>query len=167
MSHIAKTWLAHRTQRYHTNARLAHIGQTNADHAHGVASICADLFPDACTALLRACLLHDAGEWKAGDLPQPFKAANPVIARHHEEVEQEFAQQITGWLIGLSEEDYARLKLCDALEAILFAAFHQPAVLDRADWMGFVKSTIAHAEAHDVGDKVKRAIEATKRGWFA
>ena len=128
---IAQSWLAHRVQRYHTNPHLARLGQTNADHAHGVASIIAALNPNASAALLRAALWHDAGERWAGDLPSPFKAKFPDIARQHRFAEQQLA--VLGG-IGiepmLTPDEASWLKMADGLEALLFAAFSRPGLLE-------------------------------------
>lgn len=163
---IAQNWLAHRVQRYHTNPHLAAIGQTNADHAHGVASIIAALNPNASAELLRAALWHDAGERWAGDLPQPFKAEFPDIARQHRWAEDRLALRATPVKPMLSPEEENWLKLADGLEAILFAAMHRPGLLSRDDWRGFAEAMMDRAVALGVGEKVMAAIEEVEaEGW--
>jgi 5'-deoxynucleotidase YfbR-like HD superfamily hydrolase len=163
---IAQNWLAHRVQRYHTNPHLAPIGQTNADHAHGVASIIAALNPQASAELLRAALWHDAGERWAGDLPQPFKAEFPDIARQHRWAEAQLARRAAPALPSLSPTEEDWLKLADSLEAIFFAAFHRPGLLQRPDWREFGEAMVDRAVALGVGPEVVAAVEAMEQdGW--
>lgn len=163
---IAQNWLAHRTQRYHTSPHLARLGQSNAEHAHGVASIIALLNPEASAQLLRAALWHDTGERWAGDLPAPFKEEFPDIARQHRWAEKRLALRAAPLepMLSPTEEDW--LKMADSLEAILFAAFHRPGLLQRPDWRGFAEAMMDRAVALGVGEAVMAAIEMVEQeGW--
>lgn len=153
---ITQNWLAHRTQRFHSNPHLAHIGQTNAEHCHGVASIIALLHPEASANLLRAALWHDAGERWAGDLPSPFKEDFPDIARQHRWAEQRLALRAAPLEPMLSPNEEAWLKLADALEAVLFCAFHRAGLLERADWIKHMDDVLDRAD----GLGVRKAVEA-------
>ncbi|MEY4863793.1 MAG: hypothetical protein RLZ51_1888 [Pseudomonadota bacterium] len=153
---IAQNWLAHRVQRYHTNPHLARVGQTNADHAHGVASIIAMLHPEPSAALLRAALWHDAGERWAGDLPSPFKEEFPDVARQHRFAEQRLALRAAPLEPMLTPDEESWLKMADGLEALFFAALHRPNLLERADWLKHMDDVLDRAEDHGA----RRAIEA-------
>lgn len=160
---ITENWLAHRVQRYHSNPHLARIGQTNADHAHGVASIVAILHPEASATLLRAALWHDAGERWAGDLPQPFKVEWPDIARQHRFAEGKLALRSRPPLPALTPDEELWLKLADSLEAVLFCGLHRPQLLRRQDWDGFVLSMLGRAAELGVYDQVILAMATIER----
>jgi 5'-deoxynucleotidase YfbR-like HD superfamily hydrolase len=163
---IAQNWLAHRVRRFHSNQHLAHLGQTNADHAHGVASIIAMLHPAPSVELLKAALWHDAGERYAGDLPQPFKAEYPDIARQHSWAEDRLALRCAPLKPTLTPEEQSWLKLADSLEAIFFAAFHRPGLLKRDDWRDFVASMMKRAKELGVAQRVDHALtDMEEEGW--
>ena len=163
---IAQNWLAHRVRRFHTNQHLAHLGQTNADHSHGVASIIALMHPSPSAELLKAALWHDAGERYAGDLPQPFKAEYPDIARQHSWAEDRLALRCAPLKPTLTPDEKAWLKLADRLEAIMFVAFHRPGLLRRADWREFVADLMERARDMGVSDRVDRALrDIEEEGW--
>lgn len=130
----AQSWLAHRVQRYHTNPHLALYGQTNADHAWGVAAIIAWLKPDASADLLRAALFHDAGEYEVGDLPAPFKQLHPAIAEQHREAEAQAQEDLSPEPIALTEVGQQWLRLADMVEAIMFTGLRAPHLLETPDW---------------------------------
>lgn len=154
---VAANWLSHRVQRYHANPQLARIGQTNADHAHGVASIIGLLHPNPSASLLLAALWHDAGERYAGDLPQPFKVAYPDLAAGHSAAEEALALQCRP-RVPLLAGEAVWLKFADRLEAILFASFHRPALLQRDDWQGFVEAMLQTATDLGVRGAVDEAL---------
>ncbi len=156
---IARTWVAHRVRRFHSHPRLCAIGQNLADHSHGVATIVALLNPKASAELLRAALLHDAGERDAGDLPQPFKQQEPVLAAGHAKLEARFRQETTGVDVLLDPEEESWLKLADMLEAIIFCGYHMPHLLERRDWCDFIDNAIERASELDCQDDVIEALE--------
>jgi 5'-deoxynucleotidase len=142
---IADNWLAHRTQRYHTNPHLARIGQTLADHAHGVASLIGLLHPSPSADLLLAALWHDVGEAVVGDLPSPYRRLHPQVAALHARTE-ELAAKALRRPTTLADDDEAWLRLADGAEAIIFCAHHKPELLSRPDWAAHLQDTIARAE---------------------
>lgn len=157
---IAQTWLAHRVRRYHSNAALAHLGQTNADHAHGVTSIILALHPAPSKNLMRAALWHDVGEASCGDLPSPFKKAYPQVAYMHARAEKFEAGKIAGAHADLEPAEGEWLKMADGLEAVLFTAFYRPGLLDRQDWVEHVQDVLERADRLGVEGKVEEAIKA-------
>lgn len=156
---IAESWLAHRTQRYHTNPHLARVGQTLADHAHGVASLIGQLHPSPSADLLLAALWHDVGEGVVGDLPSPFRRLHPQIAAMHARVEEVEADRLRR-PITLADEDEAWLRLADAAEAIIFCAHHKPELLSRPDWCEHLRDTITRAERLGCKPRLLIAIRA-------
>lgn len=122
---VAALYLSGETRRWHANPVMARTAQTIADHQCRAAQLLLALHPDANPSLIFYVLHHDVGEALAGDLPQPFKAANPAVAAAHAEVEAQLCADILGngmpWLNAV-EQDWA--KLVDLLEAALFTLFH-------------------------------------------
>jgi 5'-deoxynucleotidase len=105
------------------------------------------LHPAPSVALIRAVAHHDLGERWAGDLPAPFKQAQPEIAAAHAEAEQEFAARAMGWpvLDDLSREDLRWLALIDKLEACAFMRGHAPYQADRDGWPDARKACLERA----------------------
>lgn len=122
---LAALYLSGETRRWHANPVMARTAQTITDHQCRAAQLLLALHPAASPALVYTVLHHDVGEALAGDLPQPFKAANPALAVYHAEVESMLCVRILGQgMPGLNgvEQDWA--KLVDVLEAALFTLFH-------------------------------------------
>lgn len=129
-----RCWQAHRTQRWHTNPRLAKYGQTLADHAHGVATLVMHLHPAPSTNLIAYALLHDAGEHVMGDIPGPAKSKMPddtkrwFNAREQQEAERVYPDWFDDDF--LTEEDRMWVKLGDMLEAFIWAEHHDSRAID-------------------------------------
>lgn len=141
----AANWIAHRTQRYHANARLAQRGQTLADHCHGVATLVDFLHPRASKTLILAALWHDVGEGFVGDIPWPAKQAYPLMAKHHAEVEKEAALRAAP-RFDLTERERKWLKLADRLEWLLYASLYQDPL-----WSASVDAQKVYALARELG----------------
>ncbi len=127
-------WRSGLVQRWHANPDLAWTGQTLAAHQWGCAVLLKQLFPLASGDALFATLTHDIGEMIVGDLPAPFKNANPVMAAQHAAFEKIQADKIRGSNISLTSAETDRLKLVDMLEAYLWVAQKNPAILDKDGW---------------------------------
>jgi hypothetical protein len=119
-------------------------------------------------ALIRAVALHDLGEGWAGDLPAPFKQAQPEIAAAHAEAEQEFAARAMGWRVldDLSREDLRWLALIDGLEAWAFMRGHAPGEADRGGWQRARKACLERAWSLGpvVGGAVQQFLNDLDRG---
>jgi hypothetical protein len=133
---LAQVYMAGGVQRYHANPGMARLGQTTADHQGRCVQLLLALHPNPSVALIRAVAHHDLGERWAGDLPAPFKQAQPEIAAAHAEAEQEFAAQAMGWRVldDLSREDLRWLALIDGLEAWAFMLGHARGEAERGGW---------------------------------
>jgi 5'-deoxynucleotidase YfbR-like HD superfamily hydrolase len=126
-------------QRYHSNPDLARFGQTNAAHQWGVAALILKLHPMPSRDLIVAALLHDVGEIDTGDLASPFKRKYPEIADCHSAIEYQHRDETIGPLLipcfmQLDDTESDWLRMCDSLEAFLFAKNHRPDILDRDGW---------------------------------
>jgi 5'-deoxynucleotidase len=144
---LAQVYMAGGVQRYHANPVLARLGQTTADHQGRCVQLLLALHPDPSVALIRALAHHDLGERWAGDLPAPFKQAQPEIAAAHADAEQEFAARAMGWdaFNGLSREDMRWLGLIDKLEAWAFMRGHAPDQANRDGWPAARKACLERA----------------------
>jgi 5'-deoxynucleotidase YfbR-like HD superfamily hydrolase len=114
-------YLAGKVTRFHTNTTLQ--GQTLADHQWGTAVLMQYLFPNASKELILACLTHDVGEYRAGDLPYSFKnsPAGLEVSKQHALIEADLAKQ-DGWVqYALTADEQRQLSLCDRLEALLYS----------------------------------------------
>jgi hypothetical protein len=121
-------WLSGLVRRWHSNPDLAYTGQTNAHHQWSCAVLALYLWPDD-AELLRACLLHDAGEMHVGDVPSPAKAENPALKEMLDQIEGEQLRRM-----GVEIVPSDRLKFIDRLEAYLWAMHHQPKLRYADEW---------------------------------
>jgi len=120
-------------RRWHSNPELADSNQTLAQHQWGVAVIILAEHPNPSKELLYAALLHDVGELVVGDLPAPFKKANPKIAAAHKVAEQK-AMERMGVEYDLTPKETAWLKWADRKEAYMWMIAHNHALHLRPDW---------------------------------
>lgn len=121
--------------RWHANPDMAHIRETLAEHHARVAQILLALHPSPSLALIDAALHHDAGEPLVGDLPQPFKAAFPLVAAQHAACEDEALASL-GLAHRLNRLDADWLKLADRLAALAHVAKVAPHLLGSSGWPG-------------------------------
>ena len=128
---FASLYLTGNTNRWHMNAAMARIGQSNADHQGRCVQLLLMLCPEASPALIRAVAFHDVGEMAAGDLSWPFKQANPKIAAAHAEFEKAARESLCGPDPVLTEFEKAWLRLVDRLESAAYVLTTNPAEFHR------------------------------------
>lgn len=131
----ASIYAAGSVRRYHANPRLAHLGQTNADHQGRCVQIAIALLPRRMLTvdLLAALATHDVAERWVGDLPFDFKRSHPAIAGKHAEAESDWLR-ILDLEVALPEGHAEIVKLIDMIEARAFVALHAPHVLQGEGW---------------------------------
>jgi hypothetical protein len=165
---LAQVYMAGGVQRYHANPGMARLGQTNADHQGRCVQLLLALHPAPSVALIRAVAHHDVGERWAGDLPAPFKKAQPEIAAAHAEAEMEFAARAMGWRVldDLSREDVRWLALIDKLEAWAFMHCHARGEAERGGWLDARKACLERAWSFGpvVGETVLMFLDDLDRG---
>ncbi|WP_299647952.1 hypothetical protein [uncultured Jannaschia sp.] len=151
---------AGRTRRWHANAEMVDTCDFTDGHGGRVARLICALVPEPSAALLKAALAHDDGEQLVGDVPGDFKAANPGFARQLEDIERRERLRLWGVcpILPLSERERQLLKLCDRLDALMWVAWHRPALLARWDWQRDRGDVVAMAGALDLGPEVIQAI---------
>ena len=165
---LAQVYMAGGVQRYHANPGMARLGQTNADHQGRCVQLLLALHPAPSVALIWAVAHHDVGERWAGDLPAPFKKAQPEIAAAHAEAEMECAAQAMGWRVldDLSQEDRRWLALIDGLEAWAFMLGHARYEAERGGWPDTRRlcSALAWGLGADVSVEVLKFLGDLDRG---
>ena len=120
--------------RWHANPDLAHIRETLAEHHARVAQIILALHPSPSLALIDAALHHDAGEPFVGDVPWPFKRANPEIAASLADAEEKACIEI-GIRFEINEAETKWLKFADRLAAYQHVRHVAPYVLVQSEWI--------------------------------
>ncbi len=105
-------------RRYHTEPPTVRP-QSNAEHQWGVAMLLILLHPNPSPALLHCALTHDVSEGTAGDMPAPFKWANPRMRKLLEEFEHSIIVEL-GLSKALTSPEEAWLKAADYLEAAFY-----------------------------------------------
>ena len=124
---------AGRCRRWHSNPALAHINDRLDGHHGRCGLLVMLLWPDHSHDLLQAAITHDLGECVTGDLSATFKRARPDIAKAAYCLETDYLHK-WGLLFILSEQDAARLKLVDRLDAYLTAKHHAPHEMAGDGW---------------------------------
>ena len=117
---VIQTRAGGRVERCHT---IPHTGSYSvAAHSWGVAMLMFYLWPEDFPRLAAHCLSHDVPEAWVGDIPSPMLRYNPELKKRVEMVEAHIAADLgLPSEFGLSSEDYAKLKACDALEFWLWS----------------------------------------------
>ena len=108
--------------RYHSEGRQLEK-QNVSDHTWRVLVILLHLFPNASRQLLVSAMYHDVAECYTGDLSAPLKKLSPVVTSELDRMQTEFHQHFGLPLdYNLVNQDYARLKVADMLEAYITAS---------------------------------------------
>ena len=90
-------------------------------------------WPDCSRDMLAACVIHDLGEYVAGDLPWSAKADNEALAISVSRTEKRALHDM-GFGLRVSGKNTRRLKFLDRLDAYLWAQHHAPQLMGRDDW---------------------------------
>jgi hypothetical protein len=130
---ILTIWEATFTRRWHRHARLADTHDPIAAHQGRVALLALVLFPHE-HALHRAAIMHDMGEAMVGDVPNPVKEANPDLKVALDRIEAQAMTDMGLPAVDLDDRDRDMLRLCDKLDAILWARHHRPELMDDPGW---------------------------------
>lgn len=120
-------------QRWHTNQALQHAPQPLHGHASNVVRILLHYWPDTPRDELIGALLHDDGEPLTGDLPAPFKAKCPHIARQMAEIEAAHVLSLWGGHVEWTT-NAARLRFADQLEAYVCVCRRAPHEASNHEW---------------------------------
>jgi 5'-deoxynucleotidase YfbR-like HD superfamily hydrolase len=116
---MASRGMASRIKRYHTFPVLHQ--ETVGEHSHRVATIYLELFGMPRAEVLTYILYHDMGELSAGDLPLYAKRDVPEMKHFMDRAEEAGLTRLNIKMPDLTEEELAKVKLCDLLQMLEFA----------------------------------------------
>lgn len=160
-------WLAGSTHRWHTNPVFAATGDRVDGHSARVAILILQFKPGACAALLRAAIIHDLGESAVGDMASPIKRNHPDLYAQLERIEADALSAMGLGGLGLHPFDRALLKLCDGLDAYLWARSHRPDyVAAHPEWRAMFARLRRDARSLGVGDKFSEIVSGVCDGKF-
>jgi 5'-deoxynucleotidase YfbR-like HD superfamily hydrolase len=137
MTDVLGAWRATFTRRWHRHADLADTCDPIAGHQGRVALLAIMLFPIS-YEVHRAAILHDMGEAAVGDVPNPVKNRNPDLRAALDRIEGEAMVRLGLPAIDLEADEADQLRLCDKLDAILWARHHRPELLAESGWQADV-----------------------------
>lgn len=132
---LIDAWEATFTRRWHRHPRLADTHDPVGAHQGRVALLALILFPTA-HAVHRAAIMHDMGEAAVGDVPNPVKNRNPDLKLALDRIEAEAMSDLGLPSVALDERERDMLRLCDKLDALMWARHHAPALMDEPGWQG-------------------------------
>jgi hypothetical protein len=140
-------------RRWHVNPDLSHTVDRLDGHHGRTARLMLALWPDTSAAALRYALTHDDGESKVGDVPATHKGAHVTC-----DAEDRARFCIWGPDPDLTATDRRRVKLCDRLDAYMWAKHHAPHVMNGDGWPEARRWIMREAEKLGVYADVLRAI---------
>lgn len=149
---IMDIWRSGLVRRWHCNPDLAHTGQTNGHHQWGVSIIALYLFGNDID-LIKASILHDVSEVGIGDVSGLAKRNNPKLRIAINEAEVENAKSL-----GIEYVSTDRLKLCDMIDAYLWASHHSPHIMNNLGWPEQLDAMIDLADRLGVKSMVEHMI---------
>ena len=149
-------WYAGRTTRWHVNVHLANTNDRLDGHQHRVATLALWLKPDLSRAGLLYALFHDAGEMHTGDMSYLVKVKNPEIYKQLESIEDERRKEL-GVYVDPDPEEKTIIKICDWLDAWLWACAHQPLLMKQQDWKDQLVAINAKAWS-ECGDEIHSKV---------
>jgi hypothetical protein len=159
MDRLKQVYRSGFVQRYGTNPEMAWTGQTDGQHAWGVAILLLGLFGDRVDVVtVWEALHHDCGEMGTVDMSAPNRRRYPELARAVSEAEREERAWLGIPETFLTGEQAAMLKLCDGIESWLFAQVRTPWVLNGDGWPKMRLDLLREAERLGVGVEVERLL---------
>lgn len=111
-------------KRFHTIPSTEY--QTVAHHTWNMMALVQVLWPQCRKELLLAALYHDIPEVMTGDVPAPFKWANPEVAGMLHAAEEKMLKEL-GVHVELTESEKRMLAIADTLELVLYS--HEQAAM--------------------------------------
>jgi len=150
------TWNAGHVNRWHTNDdhALRNSQDTNHQHSARVALLLLHLWPDAPREAIIAALHHDLPEKYTGDVSRETKQDDVLLAELLHQADKRW--HIEHGTQQCPPEWVSELKLCDVLDAVLWAWSVNPDLMARMDWTECREWCIDEAKDLGVGFAVWR-----------
>lgn len=156
---------AGRCRRWHTHPVMADYDDRLDAHQGRVARLAMALFPGD-DGLIRAALIHDDGEAIVGDVPNPVKNRLPQVARDAlDDMERIGIDRMWGYHPPLSVDQAKRLRLCDKLDAIMWARHKAPHMMTEPGWQADIAEVIALAAWCGVSGPVTDICDVLGNPW--
>lgn len=121
-------------RRWHSNTDLSHTIDETGAHSARVLVLALRLNPNLSREGIIYAATHDIGEKKSGDFPYDFKKDNPELAKLIGAYEAQVAESFGFPVPEIPEGEAKLIKLCDWLDAFLWAQKHKPSLTQRDDW---------------------------------
>ena len=155
-------WRATFTRRWHRHPELCETHDPVSSHQGRVALLTLILFPTS-HAVHRAAILHDMGEATVGDVPNPVKERNPDLKQSLDRIEAEELAKLGLPDVSLSPIEQDMLKLCDKLDAILWAHHHRPHLMNHPGWQADIAKVRSLMWRCGIGDSANKILEGLSK----
>lgn len=147
---IYRIWQSEVARWHHqTDHRLRNSGDGIQAHQARVAQLLIGIFPDCTKEDIIEALFHDVPESWTGDISYEAKK-NDVIRSAHS-----WAETDTALRLGIPETCGPKVKLCDGIDAILWANSRAPDILDFKGWPDHIRQVRQNAWRLNVGHSVE------------
>lgn len=147
---IFRIWQAECLRWHHsTDHRLRTSGDGIQAHQARVAQLVALIFPDCTKQDLLEALMHDVAESWTGDVSYTAKQTEVIRSAHN------WAEADTALRLGIPATCSDRVKLCDGIDAILWAASRASDTLQGNGWPEHIAAVKGQAWALNVGPTVE------------
>ena len=146
-------------RRYHSNADLAHLGDTDAHHHGQVVQIIFQLEPRPSLDLLYEAAHHDCGELDIGDMSALAKCDYPVMAAMIAAHEKSRRAEMGCPVRKLGRLDSLLLMVADGLQAWMHVRHFAPHLLIGGRWPETKARIIALAWQTGVGAQVEGMLK--------
>ena len=149
-------WNATFVRRWHTHPRLCDTTDYVSGHSHRVTMLLLGFFPNAGRDLIVAALYHDMGEYCVADIAGPVKNRRPELALMSGELERDGRDAIGCHMRSLDFREKAALRICDKLDALLWAKRHLRLVA--CEWDDEVAKMQEDAEMLGILDQFNKLV---------
>lgn len=133
MTPILRAWRATHTTRWHRHPEMCRTGDDIGGHQHRVAILAMLIFPHRPNVVMAA-MLHDMGEAAVGDVANPVKERNPDLRAALAGIEEREIAAMGLPSVDINAAERTMLRLCDKLDAYLWAALHRPEIIIGNGW---------------------------------
>lgn len=156
---LNKIWKSLIVRRWHTNAEMSYTVDCTGGHSARMCLLAYKLRPDVVNKdFLMACLSHDMGEFKVGDIPYTFKVKYPEAWERIEKIEEYEVNQ-AGISFSINVVQILLLKLVDRLDSYLWVKLHRPDLVETDEWQAARKDMLGVAQSLGCQKGLMEAID--------